>query len=61
MFRLITEEKLRLSLIGASYFGAGIPDCICNALDHTEPLHAIMNDRYFPFASLEELDEAANG
>ena len=55
LFRLIKEENLRLSLIGNSYSGAGIPDCIANAIDHTEPLHEIMNERYYGYnPALEE-------
>ena len=49
LYRLIREENLRLSLIGASYSGVGVPDCIANAIDHTNPLHTIMNERYYGY------------
>ena len=55
LFRLIREENLRLSLIGSSYCGVGVPDCVANAIDHTEPLHTIMNERYYGYnPDLEE-------
>lgn len=55
LYRLIKEDNLRLSLIGNSYNGAGVPDCIANAIDHTEPLHVIMNEKYFGYnPALEE-------
>ena len=50
LFRQISEQKLRLSLVGSSFHGAGVPDCIRSAIEHTEPLHAIMNERYFGYS-----------
>jgi oxygen-dependent protoporphyrinogen oxidase len=55
LFRLIKEDNLRLSLIGSSYSGVGVPDLVSNAIDHTEPLHTIINERYYGYnPALEE-------
>lgn len=46
LYRLIAEQDLKLSLVGNSYFGAGVPDVIVNAMEHTQPLVNMMEDRY---------------
>ena len=46
LYRLIKEQDLKLSLVGNSYFGAGVPDCILNAIEHTQPVVNMMEDRY---------------
>ena len=60
LYRLISEQRLRLSLIGASFNGAGVPDCINSAIEHTEPLHTIMNERYFGYSPVFGEDDEEN-
>jgi len=45
--RIITDERLKLTLVGAGYLGAGVADCITKAIDATEPLHHKVNDAHF--------------
>ena len=45
--RVIEDNNLKLTLVGAGYLGAGVADCITKTIDATEPLHHKVNDAHF--------------